>query len=72
MVLAPSHIPVKLNTAADMLSRGGLSSFLQLVPEAKSQPSLLPQELLEALVLEQPDWTSKSWRSALHYIFRTD
>ena len=65
IVLAPSHIPGKLNTAADMLSRDGLSSFLQLVPEAKSQPSLLPQELLEALVLEQPDWTSESWRSAL-------
>ena len=52
IVLAPSHIPGKLNTAADMLSRDGLSSFLHLVPEAKSQPSLLPQELLEALVLE--------------------
>ena len=72
IVLVSSHIPGKLNTAADHLSRDGLSSFLQLVPGAKPHPSPLPQELVEALVLQQPDWTSKNWRSALHSIFHTD
>ena len=50
IVLAPAHIPGKLNEAADCLSRDGLSSFLQLVSEAKEQPAQLPEELLEALV----------------------
>lgn len=72
IVLVSSHIPGKLNTAADHLSRDGLSSFLQLISGAKPHPSPLPQELVGVLVLHQPDWTSKNWRSALRSIFHTD
>ena len=69
IVLAPAHIPGKLNVAADYLSRDALSSFLQLVPKAKERPASLPEELMEALVVRQPDWTSPTWRSVLKRTF---
>lgn len=69
IVLVPAHIPGKLNVAADYLSRDALSSFLQLVPKAKERPASLPEELLEALVVRQPDWTSPTWRSVLKRTF---
>ena len=70
IVLAPAHIPGKLNEAADHLSRDALSSFLQLVLEAQSQPTPLGEELLATLVLQQPDWTSENWRNMLRCILR--
>ena len=70
IVLAPEHIPGKLNAAADSLSRDALPSFLQLMPKAKERPAPLPEELLEALVVRQPDWTSPTWRSVLQRTFK--
>jgi len=72
IVLAPVHIPGKLNVAADSLSRDALSSFLQLVPKAKKEPVPLPAELLDALVVRQPDWTSPTWKSVLQRTFEKD
>jgi len=72
IVLAPGHIPGKLNVAADSLSRDALSSFLQLVPKAKKEPVPLPAELLDALVVRQPDWTSPTWKSVLQRTFEKD
>ena len=65
LCLAPEHLPGRLNTAADSLSRDNLSLFLQLIPEASQQPTPLPEELLQALVHQTPDWTAESWISAL-------
>lgn len=50
LVLVPRHLPGKENTAADHLSRGALSSFLQLVPCARVHPTAHPVELVGALV----------------------
>ena len=62
LILAPVHIPGKLNVAADHLSRDALSSFFQLTPGAKEEPTPLGADLMAALVT---DWTSESWRSVL-------
>ena len=70
LMLSPAHIPGKLNVAADHLSRGALSSFFQVVPGAKKDPTPLGADLLAALVTQQPDWTSESWRSVLHSTLR--
>ena len=59
------HIAGVDNRPADALSRGNHQSFLSQVPGAKQEPVLVPEELRQALVLNQPDWTSKSWTSLL-------
>ena len=53
-----SHIPGVENVAANPLSRNYLSTFLQEVPEADPQMTLIPQALVDMMVQEQPDRTS--------------
>ena len=65
-----THISGVVNSAADALSRGDLPHFLQVVPEAASQPALIPQQLVDLLVKEQPDWTSPRWAQLFRDCFR--
>ena len=65
LVLLPKHLPAKENVAADHLSRDALSRFLQLMPGARTEPTVLPEKLMEALVSQRIDWTSASWRDVL-------
>ncbi len=55
------HIPGVENQSADALSRNDHHSFLLQNPTARPSPSALPQELIQALVLQRPDWTSTNW-----------
>lgn len=59
------HIPGVENGAADALSRNNLPSFQRLRPEAGRVPTVLPDALLQVLVVEQPDWTTVSWTNLL-------
>ena len=68
IALRAEHLPGRLNEAADALSRGNLPFFFQQVPAARQSPSRLPQELLDVLVVNQPDWTSTNWRSLFNSI----
>ena len=61
-VLFAEHLPGKDNIAADALSRDNLPLFHQQVSHAAKLPTQLPQELILALVMHQPDWTSENWR----------
>ena len=72
LFLDPVHLPGRLNDAADSLSRDNLPLFLQLVPAAQCLPSPLPDALMEALVLQTPDWTSDAWMTALRTTLRGD
>ena len=65
VALWAEHIPGGQNGAADALSRNNYLSFLSQVPSARRAPSLIPPGLLQALVLKQPDWTSRSWTMLL-------
>ena len=67
--LEPRHLPGKLNAAADALSRGHLSLFLQLHPEAVPHPTPIPDPLVTALILTTPDWASPAWTATLHSIW---
>lgn len=68
-LLVASHIPGKGNDLADVLSRDNLSYFLSNHPQANENPSSLPQELLDLIVVVKPDWTSVSWISLWTAIF---
>ena len=61
--LCGQYIPGKHKTAADALSRDHLPLFHQQVLLANSHPIPIHTELWKILVLNQPDWTSQSWRS---------
>ena len=56
-----ADLPGVHNGAADALSRNNVSSFRSQVPWAMSQPSVIPEELLQLLVHQLPDWTSENW-----------
>ena len=69
LMLLPKHLPGRENVAADYLSRDALSSFRQVVSHANVEPTTLPDNLMEALVLQCPVWTSSSWRDVLRSSF---
>ena len=66
--LEAEHLPGRLNTAADALSRNNLTHFLQVCPNAPRSPMLVPQELVQALIKTQPDWTSVTWKRTFRSI----
>ncbi|MCG8620844.1 MAG: hypothetical protein MJE68_02430 [Proteobacteria bacterium] len=60
--LMSEHIPGKLNVAADYLSRNKLTLFFQQGPAACQTATAVLEELYQALIHQQPDWTSLTWR----------
>ncbi len=66
------HIPGVDNGAADALSRDRLPVFLQMVPEAATTATAIPEELVDALVVSQPDWTEPSWNRRLGSLLLRD
>ena len=55
-----SHIPGRLNKAADALSRNNLSVFFQQAPQADTNPSHIPLSLV-SLLSQNITWTSECW-----------
>jgi len=49
------------NGAADALSRNDLPSYQRLVLGVREDPVQILEQLLRALVHEQPDWTTMYW-----------
>ena len=65
LILSAQHIPGAENGAADALSRNDKNSFLIQVAGARTDPTPIPPDLLEALLLHPQDWTSQSWTRLL-------
>ncbi len=59
------HLPGVENRSADALSRNDHASFLLQNPGAQPSPRVLPPELVRALILRRPDWTSVNWTELL-------
>ena len=59
--LTATHIKGANNVKADALSRDNLQLFRLLHPQANLEGSLIPQPLLDLVLLSRPDWTSKHW-----------
>ena len=57
--IAAKHIPGVMNTAADALSRGNLSSFHSLVSQVSETE--VPTDLLDAVLVQTPDWNRPEW-----------
>jgi hypothetical protein len=70
IVLVAEHLPGLDNGPADALSRDKESLFHAQVPEARREATVVHPGLIEALVTQRPDWTSKSWTKLLRDIFR--
>ena len=62
------HLPGVENTVADALSRNDLVSFRSQAPEADRDPQVLPESLVEALLLFDQDWLSPTWRRLFGFI----
>ncbi len=56
-----THIHGVNNQAADALSRNNLPFFRLCCPQAQLQGSPIPAEILDTLLLKDPDWTARSW-----------
>ena len=67
--LTAAHIPGRLNSLADAISRNNSSYFLSSYPQASKQPTEVPRELINKLFVEKPDWTSNSWTLWFHSTF---
>ena len=67
--IMPVYISTKANFLADDLSRNNLVSFLSKVPQADSTPTKVSVRLLELLLDQQADWTSRTWRPQFRAIF---
>ena len=59
--LVAKYLPGKHNTLADALSHNNENLFLSLHPQAQRTTTPIPAELLQLLIIEQPDWTSHRW-----------
>ena len=56
------HIPGVLNNVADAISRNNLSILFSKVPDVDPRPTSVPSELVELLLITQPNWTRPNWR----------
>ena len=70
------HVPGRVNSAADALSRNQVKAFLTLCPQAPSSPDPLPAPLVELLFDHSLSWTCKRWaelfRSTLQKVSRRE
>ena len=63
--LSATHLPGRLNTAADCLSRNRMSEFFNLFPQALVTPVMVPPEVSRILLDRSLDWPSPSWNHLL-------
>ena len=61
--LVASHIRGSSNIKADALSRNNLQLFQSLHPQAAAEPTQIPEEVLDLLLVSKPDWMSGRWSS---------
>ncbi len=56
-----THINGVCNTLPDALSRNNLPLFLSHYPQENQVATHIPAEVLDAVMLQEPDWTAKNW-----------
>lgn len=67
--LRAEHIRGVDNILADALSRNNLPLFRVLHPQASPSPSVIPEQVLDLLMLREPDWTCRCWTGQWSSIF---
>ncbi len=43
------------------MSRNELDKFRNWCPQAAAEPTVIPEALLDLLLIKRPDWTCPSW-----------
>ena len=56
-----SHIPGKMNIAADAISRNNVEVLFEVIPNINSSPLAIPQTLIQLVAPGSPEWISPSW-----------
>ena len=59
--LVAAHIPGHLNVLANAISRDNASLFLSSYTQVTLQPTFIPDNMVQVLLIEKADWTSNSW-----------
>ena len=70
--LSTSYITTQDNTIADHLSRNRLTAFLSTLPQADSEPTLIPPNIPPILLDPFMDWLSPAWTRQFRSIFDWD
>ncbi len=70
IILKASHIKAVENIRADALSRNEVDKFRFHHPQAAREPVVIPEALLDLLLVKRPDWTSPSWTELWRDIVR--
>ena len=70
--LFATHIVGKNKTIADALSHNKIPLFRSLHPQAQLRPSVIPEALLDLLIVQKPDWLSPTWTMLWSSIFPID
>ena len=70
MSLHAVHTPGHLNSVADALSHNNLSHLFKQVPTASYTPDRILPELLDLLINQQLDWTSKDLDKTVQQLFQ--
>ena len=55
------HLSGKENVAADALSRNNMHAFFSFCPQANKTPIVVPDTMVDLLLISRPDWTSPAW-----------
>ena len=55
------HIRGVENVAADALSRNNLNVLRSCCPQADPQETAVPPDILDVVLLQEPDWMARSW-----------
>jgi len=61
----PVFLPIRVVENADALSKCNCWDFFMQVPQARQEPIAIPPGIMQALVVQQPDWTAVSWTDLL-------
>ena len=56
-----THIPGRLNIAANAISRNNLTLLSEVRPSINPAPSVIPQTLIQLVAPGSPDWISPNW-----------
>ena len=66
------HILGVLNYVADAISQDNIFVLFSKVPEADPRPTSVPGELVELLLINQPDWMQLNWRRLFESYLQLD
>ena len=69
-LVVAEHVAGSDNEAADAISRDRVLLFRTLIPQVSPEATLVPVDLINLLVANQPDWMSSEWKALFNSTLR--